>query len=46
MTESDVKPREFKLDPDSELRFEIESKFEKVTLEVSFVTFFHFIFFG
>ncbi|XP_043471503.1 protein CLP1 homolog [Leptopilina heterotoma] len=34
MTENDPKPREFKLDADSELRFEIESKNEKVLLEL------------
>ena len=35
MPESEPKSREFKLEPDSELRFEIESKNEKVSLEVS-----------
>lgn len=29
--------QEFKLEPDSELRFELESKNEKVTLEVRFI---------
>lgn len=27
-------PQEFRLEPDTELRFEVESKNEKVTLEV------------
>lgn len=31
---TEVQQQEFKLDPDSELRFEVESK-EKVVLEVS-----------
>lgn len=35
MTEEKVATTEFKLDPDSELRFEVENKNEKVTLEVS-----------
>lgn len=32
---TEVQLQEFKLDPDSELRFEVESKNEKVVLEVS-----------
>lgn len=31
--------QEFKLDPDCELRFEVESKNEKVTLEVIYIFF-------
>lgn len=31
---TEVQLQEFKLDPDSELRFEVESKNEKVVLEV------------
>ena len=34
MTEDIHHPSEFKLDLESELRFEVESKNEKVTLEV------------
>lgn len=34
MTEEKALVKEFKLDPDSELRFELEGKSEKVTLEV------------
>ncbi|KAK0182530.1 hypothetical protein PV327_000662 [Microctonus hyperodae] len=34
MTEEKVATNEFKLDPDSELRFEVENKNEKVTLEL------------
>ena len=33
--ERDAHVQEFKLEPDCELRFEVESKNEKVTLEVS-----------
>jgi hypothetical protein len=33
--EKDVNCQEFKLEPDCELRFEVESKNEKVVLEVS-----------
>lgn len=33
---TEVQLQEFKLEPDSELRFEVESKNEKVVLEVSF----------
>lgn len=33
---TEVQLQEFKLDPDSELRFEVESKNEKVVLEVMF----------
>lgn len=32
---TEVQLQEFKLDPDSELRFEVESKNEKVVLEVN-----------
>lgn len=35
MTEDKVTMKELKLDPDCELRFEVEAKNEKVTLEVS-----------
>ena len=35
MSEEKAFGQEFKLDPDCELRFEVESKNEKVTLEVS-----------
>lgn len=34
MTDEKSVVQEFKLDPDCELRFEVESKNEKVTLEV------------
>lgn len=34
---TEVQLQEFKLDPDSELRFEVESKNEKVVLEVMFL---------
>ena len=34
MTEEKTPVQEFKLDPDCELRFEVETKNEKVTLEV------------
>jgi polyribonucleotide 5'-hydroxyl-kinase len=34
MTEDKIPVQEFKLDPDCELRFELESKNEKMTLEV------------
>lgn len=34
---TEVQLQEFKLDPDSELRFEVESKNEKVVLEVSYL---------
>lgn len=33
---TEVQLQEFKLDPDSELRFEVESKNEKVVLEVRY----------
>lgn len=33
--EKDPNAQEFKLDPDTELRFEVETKNEKVLLEVS-----------
>lgn len=35
-------PQEFRLEPDTELRFEVESKNEKVTLEVLFHSFYLF----
>lgn len=35
---TEVQLQEFKLDPDSELRFEVESKNEKVVLEVCITT--------
>lgn len=35
MTDEKSAVQEFKLDPDCELRFEVESKNEKVTLEVN-----------
>lgn len=34
MTDEKTQTQEFKLDPDCELRFEVETKNEKVTLEV------------
>lgn len=40
MTDEKVQTQEFKLDPDCELRFEVETKNEKVTLEASIKTFF------
>lgn len=40
MTDEKQQMQEFKLDPDCELRFEVESKNEKVTLEVSIKTVF------
>lgn len=35
MTEERAQTQEFKLEPDSELRFELETRNEKVTLEVN-----------
>lgn len=35
MSEERAQVQEFKLEPDSELRFELETRNEKVTLEVS-----------
>jgi hypothetical protein len=37
--ERDANVQEFKLEPDCELRFEVESKNEKVILEVSYTIF-------
>lgn len=34
MTDEKTQTQEFKLDPDCELRFEVETKNEKVTLEL------------
>lgn len=34
--DKDIQVQEFQLDPDAELRFEIENKNESVTLEVSY----------
>ena len=39
MTDEKAQTQEFKLDPDCELRFEVESKNEKVTLEVFITSF-------
>lgn len=36
MTEEKIATTEFKLDPDCELRFEVEHKNDKVTLEVRY----------
>lgn len=43
MTDEKTQTQEFKLDPDCELRFEVETKNEKVALEVCIISFVYFV---
>lgn len=43
MTDEKTQTQEFKLDPDCELRFEVETKNEKVSLEVCIISFVYFV---